>query len=106
MYSASGQMCAVLADPSRHPWVAEDEPTEQELRSSHAHFVTYCGRYEVREAESVVVHHIELHVTPNYNGTTAARRVQLSGETLVLRPLENELPEGMVEYVLTWKRFE
>jgi hypothetical protein len=99
-------MCAMLADPSRAPWRSQDEPTEKELRADHEHFIAYCGRYEVNEAEGVVLHHIELHVTPNYIGTVVARRALVEGSRLTLRPLKEELPPGMLEYMLTWSRAE
>src|SRR5205823_690655 len=106
IYSASGQMCAMLADPNREPWFWADEPTEKDLQAIHAHFIAYCARYEVNEPEGIVLHHIELHVTPNYIGTVFARRVALEGCRLTLRPLEEELPTGMLEYTLTWRRVE
>ena len=106
IYSASGQMCAMLADPSRKPWSSPDEPTAQDLQALYAHFIAYCGRYEVNEPERIVLHHIELHVTPNCIGTVFARRVSLEGSRLTLRPLDDELPPGMLEYTLMWSRVE
>jgi hypothetical protein len=105
IYSDSGQMCAMLADPSREVW-SSDEPTEKDLQALYAHFIAYCGRYDVNEPEGVVLHHIELHVTPSYIGTVFARRVSLDGSRLTLRPLDEELPAGMLEYTLTWSRVE
>ena len=106
VYSASGHMCAILASPERPKWVDAGNPTETELRSTHAHFAAYCGRFEVNEAEGLLIHQIELHVNPNLCGDVAVRRVRLDGARLELRPLEDELPEGVVEYVLTWLRCE
>ena len=106
IYSPSGQMCAVLADPHRELWISPDEPTQEELQSIHTHFIAYCGRYEVLDQESVVLHHIELHVTPNNIGTIAARRVSFEGSRLTLQPLDDELPAGMLEYTLRWVRFD
>lgn len=104
IYSASGHMCAILADPSRERWASPDEPTDADLRSTHAHLVAYCGPYTVREEDGIVLHHIELHTTPNYAGDVAARRARLDGSRLVLQPLPDELPPGMLEYTLTWVR--
>ena len=47
IYSASGQVCAMLANPSRERWSSEDAPTEKDLRAAFESFVAYCGRYEV-----------------------------------------------------------
>ena len=106
IYSASGQMCAMLANPSRERWSSEDEPTEKELQAIHASFIAYSGRYEVNEAEGVVLHHIEMHVTPNYVGTVVTRRVSLEGSRLQLRAPKEELSPDMLEYALTWSRVE
>ena len=106
IYSASGHMCAILADPNRQRWASPDEPTETDLRLAHAHFVAYCGTYSVHEADGTVIHNIELHTTPNNGGEVAARRARVQGSRLILQPLASELPPGMVEYTLTWRRCE
>jgi len=106
IYSASGQMSAMLANPTRKRWLSEDEPTEKDLRALHDSFVAYCGRYEVDEVQGIVTHHIELHVTPNYSGTLAVRHVSVEGSRLTLRPLKEELSPNMLEYTLTWRRIE
>lgn len=106
IYSASGQMCVMLADPSRESWSSTDEPTQKELQAIRDHFVAYCGRYEVNEADGVVLHHIEMHVTPNYIGDVAPRRVLLEGSQLTLSVLPQELPAGTLEYAFKWSRIE
>ncbi|HTP07786.1 MAG TPA: lipocalin-like domain-containing protein [Anaerolineae bacterium] len=106
IYSPSGQMCAILADPHRELWASPDEPSQDELQSIHDHFIAYCGSYEVQEQAGIVLHHIELHITPNNNGAIAARRVSVNGSRLTLMPLDDELPTGMLEYTLTWVRFD
>jgi hypothetical protein len=103
IYSESGRMCAMLMDPSRVPWKAEDSPTEAELRSTFEHFVAYCGRYEVSEKERAVIHHVEMDLTPNSAGSDRKRYAVLEGNRLELRPAE-PLPPGVVEYTLTWER--
>ena len=106
IYSACGHMAAMLADPGREHWSSEDKPTERELQAIHDHFIAYCGRYEVHEQEGLVVHHLEMHVTPNYSGNVLVRRASLEGNYLTLRPQDKELPAGMLEYTLRWRRAE
>ena len=106
IYSASGHMCAMLANPGRERWLSEDEPTERDLRAIHESFIAYCGRYEVDEAQGIVTHHIQLHVTPNHAGTLAVRHVSVAGSLLTLRPLKAELAPNVIEYTLTWRRCE
>ena len=96
----------MLADPHRAHWSSEHTPNEKELQAIHEHFIAYRGRYEVDERAELVVHHLEMHVTPNYVGNVLVRRVTLDGNHLTLRPLEQELPAGMLEYTLRWIRAE
>jgi lipocalin-like protein len=104
LYSSSGQMSVVLSDPNRKPWASTDEPTLDDLQAIHDHFVAYAGRYEVNEAEALVIHYIEMHVTPNYVGDVAMRRASLNESDLTLSLLPDELPAGTVEYLFKWSR--
>jgi hypothetical protein len=106
IYSASGHVTAMLSDPGRERWSSEDEPTERDLRAIHDHFIAYCGRYEVNEQSGLVTHFLEMHVTPNFVGNVLVRRASLEGTQLMLRPLEEELPAGILEYTLKWRRAE
>ena len=105
IYSQSGRMCAVLADPNRDRWKSDESPTAIELQSSFEHFAAYCGRYEVSEEHGYVIHHVELDVVPNSVGTDLKRYVSLEGNRLKLRPAE-PLAKGVLEYTLTWERVD
>jgi hypothetical protein len=105
MYSETGRMCAVLANPDRPKWKSETAPVEAELRSAFEGLVAYCGTYEVNEAEGYVVHHIELDRVPNLAGTDRKRHFTLSGRRLVLRPAP-PLPAGVKEWIVEWERVE
>jgi hypothetical protein len=105
IYSESGRMCAVLTDPSRPSWKSDDAPTEAELRSTFGHFVAYCGRYEVNEAEGSVLHRVEMDVVPNSAGSERKRYISLRGNRLMLRPAE-QVGKDVVEYTLTWERVD
>jgi hypothetical protein len=104
IYTETGQMCAMIANPDRPQWKSEAAPQEDELRSALAGLVAYCGTYEVNETEKYVVHHIELDRVPNRAGTDRKRYVSLSGNRLILRPAD--LPEGMQAWEVVWKRAE
>jgi hypothetical protein len=102
MYTET-HMCAVLADPSRSRWTSERTPTEQEVRVAFNGFVAYCGPWEVDGSQGLVIHHVEIDKTPGIMGTLRKRYFTFSGDRLVLR-LAPPLPEGVVEYSLTWER--
>jgi hypothetical protein len=102
MYSETGRMCAVLANPDRPKWKAETAPLEAEVRTAFDGLVAYCGTFEVNEAEGLVVHHIEMDRVPNLSGTDRKRYVALVGGRLVLRP--TPLPAGVQEWTVEWER--
>ncbi len=102
MYSETGRMCAVLANPDRPRWKSETAPLEAEVRAAFDGLVAYCGTYEVNEAQGYVVHHIEMDRMPNLTGTDRKRHFALSGGRLVLRP--TPLPAGVQEWTVEWER--
>jgi hypothetical protein len=105
IYTESGQMCAVLANPDRPQWKSEKVPLDAELRSAFEGLVAYCGTYEVNATAGYVVHHIELDRVPNLAGTDRKRHYTLSGNRLVLRPAP-PLPPGVREWTVEWVRVE
>jgi hypothetical protein len=102
-YSYPNRMCAMLVDPRRPRWKSEDDPTEEELRTTFDHFNAYCGTFEVNVQESFLVHHIEIGIVPNETGESAKRYFQFVDDLLVLRPAP-PLAKGVLEYTLTWAR--
>jgi hypothetical protein len=103
IYTEAGIMCAVLADPSRPAWASIAAPSDKEVRTAFDGLVSYCGRFEVNEAEGYVIHHIELDRVPNLAGTERKRFYGLQGNRLVLRAAP-PLPAGMEEWIITWER--
>jgi Lipocalin-like domain len=103
IYSETGHMCVVTMDPSRPQWKNEAAPTESELRSAMSGLMAYAGTYEVNATEQYVIHHVELDKIPNRIGARRKRFFAFSGTHLVLRP-EPPMPEGVVDYWLTWER--
>ena len=94
-------MCALLMNPDRPR--TSTPPTDQEVRSAYTGMAAYCGAYEVDAKQGLVIHHVELDKSPNAVGTLRKRSFTFSGNRLILRPVP-PLPEGVVEYSLTWER--
>jgi hypothetical protein len=103
MYSDTGRMCAVLADPDRPTWVSETAPSDAEVRRAFDGLVAYCGTYEVNDTQAYVVHHIEMDRVPNLAGKDRKRYFVFSGNRLVLRPAP-PLPAGVQEWTVEWER--
>jgi hypothetical protein len=84
IYTASGYMCAQLMNPERAQWAAAAKPTDAERAAAMRGFASYCGRFEVSEAEQVVIHYPETAWSPNYVGTVQKRPYHfLSDDRLV-----------------------
>jgi hypothetical protein len=81
MYTADGHVSASLARARREPL---DAASSQSKAQAYDGFFGYAGRFEVREAESTVVHRIELGSSPALSGVVSLRRVQLDGDRLTL----------------------
>ena len=102
MYDATGHVCVVLANPDRPTWNAPRSPTDAEVRSAFNGLVAYCGTYETNEQEQRVIHHIEADREPHIVGTDRTRRATVTGNRLVLRPID--LPAGVKEWTVEWER--
>src|SRR5262249_42394870 len=84
MYDATGHMCVSLA-PRTHPrWANADKPTDAERLRSYDAYFGYCGGYEVREKEGVVIHRPEECSWPHYIGTDQDRHFRFEGDQLIL----------------------
>lgn len=84
IYSDGGRMAAILSMASRPPLSADQfhkaDPAEREMASLT--YVSYGGTYEV--AGSVVTHHVEFSLFPNWVGTDLVRHISWDGDRLVL----------------------
>lgn len=103
IYTATGQVCALLGNRDRPRWAVDGEPTAAEALAIPANMVAYCGTYTVDEAGGFVVHHVQIDLSPNRVGTDRKRFFSISGDRLVLRPAP-PLPDGVREWTVTWER--
>lgn len=103
IYTATGQVCAMLGHSERARWASADRPTAAEAMAISEDMVAYCGTYSVDEAGGFVLHHVELDLSPNRTGTDRKRFFTISGDLLVLRPAP-PLPEGVQDWTVTWRR--
>ncbi len=102
MYDVTGHVCVVLANPDRLTWKAPKPPTDAEVRSAFNGLVAYCGTYTTDEEKHSVIHHIEVDRNPSTMGSDRARLATVTGNRLVLRPLD--LPAGVTEWTVEWER--
>lgn len=75
-----------------------DSLTTKDLRHLADNFV-YFGKYKVIDSLATIEHYIESANFQNMWGTTAKRKYQFSGDTLILSPLTNNYPKIRLKWV-------
>ena len=102
VYTPEGHMCAGLMNPERPKWTEPRNPTDKEKIQLFDTFYAYCGRYEIREAEHLMIHYPELAVTPDFVNSTQPRPYIFDGDRLTFSG-PNPGPEGGT-YRITWEK--
>ncbi len=111
LYTPSGHMCAQLMKPGRPRWSGGNTPTAPEAASALDGFISYCGAFEVRENEHIMIHHPETAWSPNYPGTTQERPYHLvNQDRLFFRGAGTEKQKDGTEvpviWTITWERLK
>jgi hypothetical protein len=96
LYTADGFMSLHLAREPR-PTFADgyQQATPAEMRSALEAYVAMYGRYSFDEQECVVTHHVLGCNWPDMIGANLVRPLELSGDTLTLKPAPFE-QDGVV----------
>jgi hypothetical protein len=84
MYNQDGYMFVAIMSPHRLKFAGGDllSGTPEEEAQAEETFLSYCGRYELREDR--VIHQIELSSFPNCVGVDQERLVELRENRLTL----------------------
>ncbi len=105
IYTPGGHMSVVMMRARRAAFAGDDllGGTSEERAAAVEGYVSYCGRYEVRDG--TVVHHVELSLFPNWVGTEQVRFVEVAEDelTITTRPLRIG---GETVNRLVWERAE
>ena len=102
-YDTTGHMCIQLMNPNRFDWRNPTRPTAQQLASAINGYYSYCGTYELRENDTLIIHHIELALVPNEVGTSVQRQVTFAADRLNL-VAEGTSGGQRLTFTLTWER--
>ncbi|MBI5683902.1 MAG: lipocalin-like domain-containing protein [Verrucomicrobia bacterium] len=108
MYDAAGHMAAQAGRRGRPRLETEDvhrAPAEQ-AKAAFAGYAAYFGTYEVNERESIVIHHVEGSMLPNWEGGDQRRKFTLSGDKLILEPPAFQAKGEKRARRLTWQRVQ
>ena len=107
IYTAGGWVSVQLADADRASLPTTDPlrgGSEAERAAAYSTYSAYCGTYRLEG--DVVVHQVLLSLFPNWVGKELRRKVQVSGDDLVLRTPPQEIDGKVVSIELHWRREE
>jgi len=106
MYDNTGHVAVQIMRPDRPKFAINDidKGTPEELKAAWEGYSAYFGTYEINEAESFVVHHVEGSSFPNYVGSDQKRFYELSGDALVLKPPQRQIGNEQLSMRITWQR--
>ncbi len=103
IYTAGGHMAVAMMRANRLAFADDDllGGTLEEQAAAAAGYVTYCGRYEIRNG--TVIHHVELSLFPNWVGVDQVRYAELEGDRLTITTPQLQVG-GQSVHRLIWER--
>jgi Lipocalin-like domain len=107
LYTPQRRMCVNIMRPGRTTWASPNPAagTESEIAAAAAGYLAYGGSFTVDEASSVVEHHVDVSLFPNWIGDVQKRFVELRGDELVLEsPVITDAAGTSVIPRLRWRR--
>jgi hypothetical protein len=106
VYTPEGLVTVHLAGTNRARFASEDhlKGTPDELKMAFATYVAYFGRFELNEAEGVILHHVEGSAFPNWVGNVQRRNISLEGDRLTLSTQPMMIGDRTRTSVLVWRR--
>jgi len=102
IYAPDGHMCVGLMNPDRPKWKEPREATAKEKIQLFESFYAYCGKYEIREAEHVMMHLPELASTPDYVNSMQPRPYTFEGDRVTFSGPDPS-PQGGT-YRIVWEK--
>lgn len=105
MYTPDGYMSAQIMRADRAPFVRGDLAADgNELAAAAKGYLAYTGPYTVLD-NSVIAHHVDVSLLPNWIGGTQYRAAKVGDGRLQLSPTEHLLIKGKLRNGrLVWQR--
>jgi hypothetical protein len=107
VYTPQGRVSVNIMRAGRPPWASPNPAaaTEPEMAQAAAGYIAYAGSFTVDEPASVVEHHVDVSLFPNWTGGVQRRFADLSGDELVLAaPLVSKDTGTTLTARLRWRR--
>ncbi len=104
IYTATGEMAVQIArDPQSKFSSGYERAKPEEIKTAYEGYYAYFGKYDVDFDRKIVTHHVEASLRPMEIGLNYERTFELSGDRLILIPMENGKQEPAR---LTWRRVQ
>jgi hypothetical protein len=107
LYTPQHRMSVNIMRPGRALWASPNPAagSESEIAAAAAGYLAYSGSFTVDEISSVVEHHVDVSLFPNWVGDVQTRFVELTGDELVLvSPVITDAAGTSVTPRLRWRR--
>lgn len=107
VYTPQHRMAVNIMRPGRAAWASANPSlgTPAETADAASGYIAYAGSFIVDETASVVEHHVEISLYPNWIGVVQRRFVDLQGDELVLEaPPLTDAGGNSVTPRLRWRR--
>jgi hypothetical protein len=107
VYTPQRRMAVNIMRPGRATWASPNPAagTESEIAAAAAGYLAYGGSFAVAERSSVVEHHVDVSLFPNWIGDVQRRFVDITGDELVLEsPVITDAAGVSVTARLRWRR--
>ena len=90
IYTATGEMAVQIARNPQSKFSSEYEQAKpEEIRTAYEGYYAYFGKYDADLDRKIVTHHVEASLRPGEIGVNYQRAFELSGDRLVLIPMEH-----------------
>ncbi len=90
VYDKAGRFSAQLMRPDRHSTVPSggvfmaDHPSAEEIREAARGYFAYFGNFDIDEASTTVIHHVQACLVPSWVGMDQKRAYRLYSNRLAL----------------------
>jgi hypothetical protein len=106
IYTENGHVTANLSQNGRMEVKTGDimDASHEEMAASFRGYISYFGQYEFDEKNSVVLHHVEGSLFPNWIGDTLKRNVKFIGDRIELSTEPLKYGSEEVTGVVVWEK--
>jgi len=107
LYTPQRRVAVNIMRPGRATWASPNPAagTQAETAAAAAGYLAYAGSFTVDEGASLVEHHVDVSLFPNWVGDVQRRFVDITGDELVLEsPVITDAAGTSVTPRLRWRR--